>query len=100
MKDDLQELRSLRLSYREGGDLREIIDGIITIAKRSSLNSISLTDELAVLKKRVNQLANGFLEGTINRTTYTLEWDQAVRDTTNVIDQLEKVIIDHDAGSK
>lgn len=96
MKDDLQKLQSLRLAYREGGDLRVIIDGVIAIARSSSPNSTALTDVLTELKHKVNQLARGFLDGTIDSNAYTLAWDQVVRDTMKTIDLLEQVMVDED----
>lgn len=96
MKDDLQQLRSLRLAYREGGDLKEIIDGVVTIVKKSTSHSVEVTDGLVKLKAKVDQLAQSFLKGTMDRATYTLEWDQLVRDTMKVIDQLEQEIINQD----
>ncbi len=88
--NDLQELRSLKLAYREGGDLRDIIDRLLDKTKRSPFDSPALINSLISLKDKVDNLAQRFLKGALDRNVYTLEWDELVRDTMKIIDQLEK----------
>lgn len=87
---DLKELRSLKHAYREGGDLVEILHQLITIAERSFTDNPAFKDSLVNLRDKVNLLAKTYREGKIDSQAYGPKWDEIVRKTHSVIDQLER----------
>lgn len=89
MSNDLQELGGMRMDLRDGGDLRKIIDRLISKTALSPSQGPQLKDSLTQLKDQLNKLAQSFLQGTIKRTDYTLEWDEIVRSVLRIIEQLE-----------
>lgn len=85
----LQKLRSLKIADQEGEDLRNIIDRVLTIAEISA-HETSIIKTLQGLKGKIDPLAKRWLEKSIDIQTYTLDWDQIVRDSTKAIEELEK----------
>ncbi|MDW3194390.1 MAG: alpha/beta fold hydrolase [Cytophagales bacterium] len=87
---DYKELRGLKHAYQEGGDLEDILNRLISIAKRSFTDNSAYTDSLMDLKDKVNLLAKTYREGKIETQAYGPKWDEIVRDTLMVIDQMER----------